>query len=123
LRPSASCCESSAILDKALRRTLSICDGLASEGYEVLTAANADEAIEVLESRNDINAVFTDIEMPGSMNGLRLAAAVRDRWPPINIVVTSGKRRPRDAQMPANTQFVDKPYRTADVLRAFRTFS
>ena len=102
---------------------LSICDDLASEGYEVLTAANADEAIEVLESRNDINAVFTDIEMPGSMDGLRLAAAVRDRWPPINIVVTSGKSRPRDAQMPTNTQFVDKPYQTGDVLRAFRTFS
>jgi CheY-like chemotaxis protein len=102
---------------------LSICEGLASEGYEVLTAANADEAIEVLESRNDINTVFTDIEMPGSMDGLRLAAAVRDRWPPINIVVTSGKSRPRDAQMPTNSQFVDKPYQTGDVLRAFRTFS
>jgi CheY-like chemotaxis protein len=102
---------------------LTICEGLASEGYEVLTAANADEAIKVLESRNDIDAVFTDIEMPGSMDGLRLAAAVRDRWPPINIVVTTGKSRPRDAQMPPDTQFVDKPYQTRDVLRAFRTFS
>jgi CheY-like chemotaxis protein len=102
---------------------LTICEGLASEGYAVLTAANADEAIKVLESHNDINAVFTDIEMPGSMDGLRLAAAVRDRWPPIKIVVTSGKSRPRDAQMPPNTQFVDKPYQTGDVLRAFRTFS
>ena len=61
---------------------LSICEALASEGYEVLTAANADEAIEILESRNDINTVFTDVEMPGSMDGLRLAAAVRDRWRP-----------------------------------------
>ena len=101
---------------------LSICEGLASEGYEVLTAANADEAIEILESRNDINTVFTDVEMPGSMDGLRLAAAVRDRWPPINIVVTSGKSRPLDAEMPTNTQFVGKPYQTADVLMAFRAF-
>jgi CheY-like chemotaxis protein len=101
---------------------LSICEGLASEGYEVLAAPNANQAIEILESRNDIDTVFTDVEMPGSMDGLRLAAVVHDRWPPINIVVTSGKSRPRDAQMPTNTQFVDKPYQTADVLTAFRAF-
>jgi two-component system, response regulator PdtaR len=70
---------------------LSICEELASEGYEVLSAANADQAIEILQSRNDINTVFTDVEMPGSMDGWKLAAAVRDRWPPINIVITSGK--------------------------------
>ena len=58
--------------------------------------------------------------MPGSMDGLKLAAAVRDRWPPINIVVTSGKSRPGD--MPRNTQFIGKPYRTADVVRAFGAF-
>jgi len=101
---------------------LSICEDLASKGYEVLTAASADEAIEILESRNDINMIFTDVEMPGSMDGLRLAAAVRDRWPPINIVVTSGKGRPLDAQMPAGTLFVGKPYQTADVLTAFSAF-
>jgi two-component system, response regulator PdtaR len=101
---------------------LTVCEGLASEGYEVLAATNADEAIKVLESRNDIKTVFTDIEMPGSMDGLRLATAVRDRWPPINIVITSGKHRPLDAQMPASTQFVGKPYQTADVVMAFRAF-
>jgi two-component system, response regulator PdtaR len=101
---------------------LTICDELASEGYEVLSAANAAEAIEILESRNDINSIFTDVEMPGSMDGLKLAAAVRDRWPPINIVVTSGKDRPPDTQMPKFTQFVWKPYLTADVMRAFDSF-
>jgi hypothetical protein len=60
--------------DEALVR-LTICEGLASEGYEVLSAATADEAIEILESRNDISTVFTDVEMPGSMDGLKLAAA------------------------------------------------
>jgi two-component system, response regulator PdtaR len=100
----------------------SICEDLASEGYEVVPAANADKAIEILESRNDINTVFTDVEMPGSMDGLRLAAAVRDRWPPIHIVITSGRGRPLDAQMPARTQFLGKPYQTADVLTAFRAF-
>jgi CheY-like chemotaxis protein len=62
-------------------------------GFEVLEAANADEAIEILESRNDIRLVFTDIHMPGSMDGLKLAHAVRDRWPPIKI----SDLRPRDA--------------------------
>jgi CheY-like chemotaxis protein len=107
--------------DETLVR-LAICEDLASEGYEVLTATNAEEAIEILESRNDIVTVFTDIEMPGSMDGLKLAAAVRYRWPPVNIVVTSGKSRPHDAQMPENAQFIGKPYQAADVLRAFRAF-
>jgi CheY-like chemotaxis protein len=49
------------------------------------------EAIAILEGRLDINVVFTDIQMPGSMDGLKLAAAVRDRWPPIMIVATSGR--------------------------------
>jgi CheY-like chemotaxis protein len=102
--------------------SVAICEGLAAEGYVVLSAADADKAIEILESRNDITTVFTDVEMPGSMDGLKLAAAVRDRWPPINIVVTSGKGITPDAQMPKNTQFIGKPYQAADVLRAFGAF-
>jgi two-component system, response regulator PdtaR len=100
-----------------------ICERLAAEGYKVLAAANADEAIKILESRHDIKTVFTDIEMPGSMDGLKLATAVRDRWPPINIVVTSGESRPDGAEMPANTLFIAKPYQTTDVLTAFSAFT
>src|SRR6201985_1847277 len=59
-------------------------------GFEVVEAASADEAIAILERRLDITVVFTDIQMPGTMDGLKLAAAVRDRWPPIKIVATSG---------------------------------
>src|ERR1700688_3962857 len=59
-------------------------------GFEVIEAADADEAIRILESRSDIRVVFTDIHMPGSMDGLKLAHAVRNRWPPIKIIVTSG---------------------------------
>jgi two-component system, response regulator PdtaR len=101
---------------------IAICEDLAAEGYEVLTADNADQAIEILESRNDITTIFTDIEMPGSMNGLKLAAAVRDRWPPVNIVITTGKARPPDDQMPTNSRFVGKPYQKAEVLGALQTF-
>ena len=60
-------------------------------GFEVIEAASADEAIGILECRSDIRVVFTDIHMPGSMDGLKLAQAVRDRWPPIKIIVTSGR--------------------------------
>ena len=64
---------------------------IAAAGFEVIEAANADQAIEVLEARRDITVVFTDIQMPGSMDGLKLARAVRGRWPPIKIVATSGR--------------------------------
>ena len=60
-------------------------------GFEVIEAANADQAIKVLEARYDITVVFTDIQMPGSMDGLKLAQAVRGRWPPIKIIATSGR--------------------------------
>jgi two-component system, response regulator PdtaR len=98
---------------------MSITADLIAEGYGVLTASNADKAIEILESRNDIETIFTDIEMPGSMDGLKLAQAVRYRWPPVNIVVTSGKQ-PND--VPKNIGFVAKPYDIKDVLNAFRAF-
>jgi CheY-like chemotaxis protein len=60
-------------------------------GFEVIQAANADEAIAILNARLDIHVVFTDIQMPGSMDGLKLARFVRNRWPPIKIVATSGR--------------------------------
>ena len=101
---------------------MSITADLIAEGYDVLTASNADKAIEILESRNDIETIFTDIEMPGSMDGLKLAQAVRYRWPPVNIVITSGKQ-PRDNDMPKNIGFVGKPYDIKDVLNAFRAFN
>src|SRR3954452_14290442 len=65
-------------------------DMIAAAGFEAIEAANADEAIAILENRRDITVVFTDIQMPGSMDGLKLARAVRGRWPPIRIIATSG---------------------------------
>jgi CheY-like chemotaxis protein len=61
-------------------------------GFEAIAASDADEAIRILESRNDIRAVFTDVHMPGSMDGLRLARVVRNRWPPVALIATSGRR-------------------------------
>jgi CheY-like chemotaxis protein len=69
-------------------------------GFDVLEAANADEAISILEARSDINVIFADINMPGSMDGLKLAHAVRGRWPPIKFITTSGHIKVKDEDLP-----------------------
>jgi CheY-like chemotaxis protein len=79
-------------------------------GFEVVEAANADDAIEILEARRDISVVFTDIQMPGSMDGLKLARAVRGRWPPIKIVATSGLVDVGEKDLPEGGRFLQKPY-------------
>jgi CheY-like chemotaxis protein len=78
-------------------------------GFEAIGASNADEAIRVLETR-DIQAVFTDVQMPGLMDGLTLAWVIRDRWPPMPLVVTSGKTRLVETDLPNGARFVPKPY-------------
>ena len=93
---------------------------LADAGHVAIATASADEAIAVLESRSDIRIIITDIEMPGSMDGLRLAAAVRNRWPPIDIIITTGNAAPPADSMPAGSRFLGKPYAPADVLSALR---
>ena len=83
---------------------------IADEGFEVIEAANADEAIRILEARKDVRIVFTDIHMPGSMDGLKLARAVRNRWPPIKIIVTSGRDPVTEQDLPEGSRFFAKPY-------------
>lgn len=92
---------------------------IADAGYDVVEAGNADQAIAILEARADIHIVFTDIQMPGSMDGLKLAQFVRDRWPPIKLVVTSGRVAVAEGDLPSGGLFVGKPYtspRIAEVL-------
>jgi CheY-like chemotaxis protein len=92
-------------------------------GFEAIEAANADEAIAILERRKDIRIVFTDIDMPGSMDGLRLAHAIRKRWPPIELIVTSGYFNPRDADMPERARFFPKPYSDQEVVSTLQHFA
>jgi CheY-like chemotaxis protein len=87
-------------------------------GHQVIAAGNADEAIAVLEARDDIGIIITDINMPGSMDGLRLAAAVRDRWPPIKIIIVTGKDAPGRHEMPADSLFLAKPYKAETIVGA-----
>jgi len=90
-------------------------------GFTVYEASNADEAIKLLELHHDIRAVFTDIHMPGTMDGLKLAHYIRERWPPVKLIITSGYARPPAEDIPIGSAFVAKPYRlerVADNLRA-----
>ncbi|WP_310154571.1 response regulator [Bosea sp. BE125] len=87
-------------------------------GFIAVEAANADEAIHILETNPDIRIVFTDIDMPGSMDGIKLAFAVRDRWPPVIIMIASGHRRPLAAEMPDRVRFFSKPYGHAAIRTA-----
>jgi two-component sensor histidine kinase len=78
-------------------------------GFTAVEAANADQALSILELRSDISLLFSDIQMPGSMDGLKLAHAVHDRWPSIKIILVSGQVKLADADKPADSRFFGKP--------------
>jgi two-component system, response regulator PdtaR len=105
--------------DEALLRLVTA-EYLRGEGLEVFEAANADDAIVLLEARPSINVLFTDIDMPGSMDGLKLSATVRDRWPPIRIVVTSGQNHFADRDLIIAEVFCAKPYLHSELMPTFR---
>jgi two-component system, response regulator PdtaR len=83
---------------------------LEGEGFSVYEADDAAAAIRSLELHEEIRLVFTDVNMPGWMNGLALAHYIRGRWPPVKIVVTSGYVKARQDGLPAEALFIEKPY-------------
>jgi CheY-like chemotaxis protein len=93
-----------------------------AEGYQTIEATNADDAIMLLESRADIAVIFTDVQMPGSMDGLKLAAAVKDRWPPVKIIATSGLGTVGVSDLPEGGRFIPKPYTGSQISTAIREF-
>jgi CheY-like chemotaxis protein len=95
-------------------------DMIQAAGFEVVEAANADQAIDILETRPDITVVFTDIQIPGSMDGLKLAQAIRGRWPPIKIVATSGRVNVAEADLPEGGRFLPKPYSPQQIAGVLR---
>ena len=108
--------------DQPLLRVNAILE-IENAGFEVLEAWDADEAIRILEARSDVRIVFNDIEMPGRMDGKRLAACVRDRWPPIEIILTSAACRPDDLFIPDRALFFSKPTDWPMVTLAMRRFA
>jgi two-component system, response regulator PdtaR len=105
--------------DEPLLRMMAV-EAVEEAGFVALEAANADEAVALLESRSDIALLFSDINMPGSMDGLKLAHAVRGRWPPIKILLVSGQVRLQPSQLPPSSRFVGKPYRAAAMVEELR---
>ncbi|OYU91616.1 MAG: hypothetical protein CFE29_01680 [Bradyrhizobiaceae bacterium PARB1] len=98
-------------------------DMVEDAGFEAVEAADATEAIRILERRLDIRIVFTDIDMPRGIDGMKLAALIRDRWPPIEIILTSGHIDAPDVRMPARSRFFSKPYNEGEVVAAMRAFA
>lgn len=105
--------------DEPIIRMMAV-DAFEEEGFEVLEAATAPAALALMEKQGGVTAMFTDIDMPGGMNGLELASVVHERWPHIALVVTSGVCRPEARQLPADGVFLQKPYRLSAPVRAVR---
>lgn len=105
--------------DESLIR-MAIADHLQESGFHVLEAKNADQALILLAERSDIGILFTDVDMPGSIDGVELARAARDLWSAIRIYVTSGLWRLNDGELPTDSVFVSKPYNADDLVKLFR---
>jgi CheY-like chemotaxis protein len=101
--------------DEMLLRMRAV-DMVEDAGYTSVEAVDADEAVAILESRSDIALMFTDIQMPGSMDGLKLAHTVRERWPPIKIILVSGQLKPANIDIPADSRFYGKPLEAKEMI-------
>ena len=97
------------IVEDELVLRMRAADIVEDAGFESIQAINADEAIKILESRSDIALLFTDIQMPGSMDGLKLAQSVHERWPAIKIILVSGQIKVSDDDKPNDSRFFGKP--------------
>jgi two-component system, response regulator PdtaR len=106
------------IVEDEMLVRINAAEAIDAAGFEVIEAANTDEAILILEKRSDIGLIFTDIHMPGAMDGLKLAHFVKGRWPPIKIIATSGHAKITARELPAGGRFVAKPYVVAEVTNA-----
>jgi CheY-like chemotaxis protein len=93
---------------------------VADAGFTPIEAASADEAVAILESRSDIALLFTDIQMPGSMDGLGLARTVQERWPAIKIILVSGRAELSERDRPANSRFFQKPFTTKQIIQGLQ---
>ena len=100
--------------DEALIRSCAA-DILEQHGDEVVEAATAADALEMLEARPEVRVLFTDINMPGKLDGMDLARLVHEHWPNIRLVITSGGREPTKAEIPDDGRFIAKPYRPKQV--------
>ena len=97
---------------------MAVLEVMIEAGFEALDASSASGAIRTLEARPDIRLVFTDAEMPGTMDGIELAHYIRNRWPPVKLIVVSGKVVIDPPELPAGARFFAKPYRETSIVEA-----
>lgn len=105
--------------DEMLLR-MRVVDMVEDAGYVPVEAVDADEAMAILLSRSDIALMLTDVQMPGSMNGLQLAHAVHERWPPIRIILASGQLKLSGSEIPQNSRFFGKPLQSDEIIAEMR---
>jgi CheY-like chemotaxis protein len=101
--------------DEMLLRMRAV-DMVEDAGFTPVEAVDADEAVAILEARSDIALLFTDIQMPGSMDGLKLAHAVHARWPPIKIILVSGQLKAANIDIPSDSRFFGKPLEAKEMI-------
>jgi CheY-like chemotaxis protein len=97
---------------------MGVLEVLLESGFEALEASSALEAIRMLEARPDVHLVFTDAEMPGTMGGIELAHYIRNRWPPVKLIVVSGMTKIAPEELPRGAKFFPKPYRERTIVEA-----
>lgn len=102
---------------------LGMVSSIEDAGYTVIEAASADEAIARLDRDSEVGVVVTDVDMPGSMDGIRLAHYVRNRWPPIQLLVISGKVGVLPGELPDGARFMSKPYQEPALLNIIETLA
>jgi CheY-like chemotaxis protein len=102
---------------------LGMVSSIEDAGYAVIEAANADEAISRLAQDSEVGVVVTDVDMPGSMDGIRLAHYVRRRWPPIQLLVISGKVGVKPGELPEGARFMSKPYQEPQFINTIETLA
>jgi len=102
---------------------LGIVSSIEDAGYAVIEAANADEAISRLQANSEVSVIVTDVDMPGSMNGIRLAHYVKRRWPPIQLLVISGKVGVTSGELPEGVRFMSKPFQEPQLISAIESLA
>ena len=108
------------VVEDEMMLRMRVVDMVEDAGYIPVEAVDADEAMAILLSRSDIALMLTDVQMPGSMNGLQLAHAVHERWPPIRIILASGQLKLSGGEIPQNSRFFAKPLQSGEIIAEMR---
>ncbi|WP_436215456.1 response regulator [Bradyrhizobium sp. LjRoot220] len=108
------------VVEDEMMLRMRVIDMVEDAGYLSVEAVDADEAMAILQSRSDIALMLTDVQMPGSMNGLQLAHAVHERWPPIKIILASGQLKLSRSEIPLDSRFFGKPLQSDEIIAGMR---